>query len=117
SQRRLDDKIKSYENDLIRLKRRRNTWSPISDLPSEVLSDIFLLSFQSSADSEAQLHRNALPENVRLSISHVSYAWRMVALNSPELWATIHIRDTTKTTFLGLALRNSKDMPLTIEAH
>ncbi|KAF5339349.1 hypothetical protein D9611_009857 [Ephemerocybe angulata] len=117
SQRRLDDKIKSYENDLIRLKRRRNTWSPISDLPSEVLSDIFLLSFLSSADSEAQLHRKALPENVRLSISHISYAWRTVALNSPELWATIHIRDTTKTTILALALQNSKGMPIAIEAH
>src|SRR5690242_2447657 len=55
---------------LIPIRRQRNSMSPVSSLPPEVLTDIF--SYGTLADT--------------LRVSWVSSAWRAVAINSPSLW-------------------------------
>ncbi|KAF6764595.1 hypothetical protein DFP72DRAFT_744597, partial [Ephemerocybe angulata] len=107
----LDCEIARLEQDLIVLKRRRNALSPVSQLPSEILSKIFYFGLH-FLQADEKTRTEILPEDTRLSISHVDHHWRTVALESPELWSEIHVRDTTKTEYLTLAMDNSKMQPL-----
>ncbi|KIM89989.1 hypothetical protein PILCRDRAFT_203925 [Piloderma croceum F 1598] len=58
--------------------------SPISAIPSEVLSTIFEAVCLSSS-----LRPTRLP--VEIVLSHVSGHWRSVSLNDPHLWTGIHV--------------------------
>ncbi|KAF5326389.1 hypothetical protein D9611_000634 [Ephemerocybe angulata] len=112
----LDCKIARLEQDLIVLKRRRNALSPISQLPSELLRKIFYLSLhflQADRNSRTKI----LPEDTRLSISHVDHHWRTAVLESPELWSEIHVRNTTKVEYLAIARNNSKMQPLYVDGY
>ncbi|KAF6749924.1 hypothetical protein DFP72DRAFT_912037 [Ephemerocybe angulata] len=112
----LDCEIARLEQALIVLKRRRNALSPVSQLPSELLSKIFYLSLR-FIQADRRSRTKILPEDTRLSISHVAHHWRTVALESPELWSEIHVRDTTKVEYLALARNNSKMQPLYVEGY
>jgi hypothetical protein len=79
SRRLIDEKIANFEECIRRLKSQRNELAPISQLPPEILSSIFsYAAAQSGFDSNRPL--------VRYFFTHVSRAWRSVALDSPTLW-------------------------------
>ncbi|KAF6751404.1 hypothetical protein DFP72DRAFT_1071604 [Ephemerocybe angulata] len=89
--------------------------SPVSKLPVELLSKVFYLSLQ-FMDANGRRKPNTFPERTRLTIAHVSHHWRETALNFPDLWAEIYIRAKSKVEFIDLALTNSKEQPLYMEA-
>ncbi|TCD68952.1 hypothetical protein EIP91_009342 [Steccherinum ochraceum] len=82
---------------LVALKVRRNALLPISRLPPEVLSEIFL---QCRAAMDTYIadyfdrdlaDTPAFPYPWMAAITHVCHQWREVAMNTHELWATIHL--------------------------
>ncbi|KAF6749904.1 hypothetical protein DFP72DRAFT_912005 [Ephemerocybe angulata] len=116
SQKDLDIEIAQLEQDLIKLKRRRNMLSPVSQLPPELLTRIFYLSLrfiEADGLKRAEIH----PEVTRLAITHVSHDWRTVGHESPELWSEIHVRDTTKMECLDFSRKMAKNLPLHAEAY
>ncbi|KAF5326388.1 hypothetical protein D9611_000635 [Ephemerocybe angulata] len=79
----------------------RNTLSPITQLPAELLTRIFYLSLQFvEADGLT-----------RTSTRH----WRNLVLESPQLWSEVHIRNDTRVEYLDLVCKNSKAIPLHVE--
>ena len=108
----IDAEIKSLEESIRALKRRRNALSPISSLPPEVFAVI--LSFACLPGIPLL---GGTPEHnlARIHVSHVCHQWREIALNQPLLWS--HVDFTT----LGLAgasemLVRAKSVPLYLEA-
>ena len=77
----IDAEIKSLEESLRALKKRRNTLSPISSLPTEVIAAIFYLL------------REQPDINLALPVTHVCHRWREIALAHPLFWS--HLDFTT----------------------
>ncbi|KAJ3514749.1 hypothetical protein NLJ89_g2196 [Agrocybe chaxingu] len=73
--------------------------SPISTLPPELLSSIFILARPQSRFPPV------LPFEV--VISHVSRYWREVALSTPQLWSKIYIYSSASTKWIRPYLRRS----------
>ncbi|KAF5326385.1 hypothetical protein D9611_000630 [Ephemerocybe angulata] len=113
SQQALDLEIAKLEQDLVILRRRRNSLSPISQLPTELIFRIFYLSIH-CPETERKVLISIRLEGTRRSITHVSHGWRTVALEWPKLWSEIHIRDRTNVEHLDLARKRAKDLPLSI---
>ncbi|KAG8943087.1 hypothetical protein FRC04_003233 [Tulasnella sp. 424] len=84
--------------------RRRTSFLPIHRLPPEILSASIA---HSMADIECHNHQKRL-----IQLSTVSRWWREVALGTPSLWGVISSQDPGW--IVSLALKRSKDAPLTI---
>jgi hypothetical protein len=100
----IDAEIKSLEESLRALKQRRNTLSPISSLPAEVIAAIFLL---------ARLpDKTGRPD---LRVSHVCRRWREIVLDYPLFWSHVNI---TAIGPVGVTemLARAKMAPLCLEA-
>jgi hypothetical protein len=90
--------VADVDNDILHLKRRRaalmrrrNALLPVSRLPAELLAYIFeLTSTQAIPFMMASYVRNWWPQApnpfVVLSLSHVSWAFRGLAIRTPALW-------------------------------
>ncbi|KAH9170623.1 hypothetical protein EDB89DRAFT_1276393 [Lactarius sanguifluus] len=110
----IDAEIKSLEESIQALRRRRNALAPISSLPTEVVVTIFsflrvrvtLLAFKLGAKSEG-------PAWLRLA--HVCHQWREIALNQPLFWSHV---DFTTVSSAGAAeiLARAEKVPLQLEA-
>ncbi|KAH9058274.1 hypothetical protein EDB87DRAFT_933890 [Lactarius vividus] len=110
----IDAEIKSLEESIQALRRRRNALVPISSLPTEVLVTIFsflrvrvtLLAFKLGEKSEG-------PEWLR--VAHVCHQWREIALNQPLFWSHV---DFTTVSSVGAAemLARAETVPLQLEA-
>ncbi|KAK0217879.1 hypothetical protein IW262DRAFT_1463198 [Armillaria fumosa] len=98
----IDVEILQHEEAVRLLKSRRNTLAPISQLPPEMLSRIFL--FVSYPRERSLLWIN---------VSHVSRHWRAVALGFPALWSSPPFMTPT---WAHEMLKRSKMAPLTIVA-
>ncbi|KAF6751386.1 hypothetical protein DFP72DRAFT_908273 [Ephemerocybe angulata] len=97
----LDREIARLEQDLLALKRRRNTELPVSRLPPELLSKIFFLALRYMDVDYSKMR----PQWTKMSICAVSHHWREIAFNAPELWMEIQIQANTKVQYLDLALK------------
>ena len=75
----IDKQISKHERSIIALKTLRNTFSPISRLPTEVLCHIFYF-------TQEQQRYFVLSW---IKVTYVSRQWRTVALNSPNLWTNL----------------------------
>ncbi|KAF8159443.1 hypothetical protein B0H34DRAFT_703478 [Crassisporium funariophilum] len=101
----IDQEIARLEDAVRALRFRRNTLSPISCLPPELLSRIF-----SSIEN-----RKFLTKKYRwIQFSQVSSHWRSVALNSPTLWTNIPLACPLR---MEEMLRRSKMANLTVKAN
>ncbi|KAJ7823012.1 hypothetical protein B0H13DRAFT_2126038 [Mycena leptocephala] len=80
---------------------RLNALAPISSLPPEILSHIFLF----CVSSNPVVGTSGLGW---LAVTHVTHRWREVALGCPELWANIIFRRK----LLSISLSRSKMVPL-----
>ncbi|KAK0188990.1 hypothetical protein F5146DRAFT_690294 [Armillaria mellea] len=98
----IDAEILHHEEAVRQLKSRRNTLAPISQLPPEMLSRIFLFV---SYPRERPL--------LWINVSHVSQHWRAVALGFPALWSSPPFMSPT---WAHEMLKRSKMAPLTIVA-
>ncbi|KAF5339428.1 hypothetical protein D9611_009841 [Ephemerocybe angulata] len=118
----LDDRIVQLErqlkDELISMKRRRNGMSPVSKLFPELLSKIFSISTIGDWDppTEKQDRRQAGPyRRGCIIISQVSWSWRTIALGSPDVWARIRIRTTTKNRLVKYMMKNASQVPLSVD--
>lgn len=76
---------------LRKFRNRRSDIAPISSLPPELLSRVFLLARKTEpCFLEEAAHLNCLPESLE-SLLHVCSYWRSVALALPALWIHIDI--------------------------
>ena len=100
----IDDEIRSLEESILALRRRRNALAPISCLPPEVFSTIF-----SFVRAEEPDHLECL------NISHICRQWREIVLSQPLLWDEL---DFTTVTSAGAAeiLARARSVPLDLEA-
>ncbi|KAF8267395.1 hypothetical protein EI94DRAFT_1786473 [Lactarius quietus] len=114
----IDAEIKSLEESVLALKRRRNALSPISSLPTEVITIIFSYSRLPSTSSISSLPTEVIddlfqscrlpgmappgrsPEHCLawLRAAHVCHQWREIALNYPLFWSHV---DFTNLTLAG----------------
>ncbi|KAF5339336.1 hypothetical protein D9611_009872 [Ephemerocybe angulata] len=111
----LKEELNRLSLSLNTLERQRNALSPVSKVPPELLFKIFYLSLQ-FMDASGHRLPNVFPERTRLAITHVSQRWRETSLNFPDLWAEIYLRENTSHQSIDMALRNSQNQPLYIEA-
>jgi hypothetical protein len=104
----IDDELVALEERMRALRTRRNSLSPISSIPPELLSTIFVHHAQ-----QTQLLYN--PDNPDilswLIVGHICRHWREVALGTPELWATPFLNSLQATDEM---LARSKMAPLNL---
>jgi hypothetical protein len=108
----IDDEIRSFEESILALRRRRNALAPISCLPPEVFATIF--SFVRRSPDCLILAEE--PDHLAcLRISHVCHQWREIVLSQPLLWDDL---DFTTVTSAGAAeiLARARSVPLDLEA-
>ena len=97
----IDKQISKHEKSVITLKTLRNTFSPISKLPTEILCQIFYF-FQESRHFVLNW----------IQVTYVCRQWRAVALNSPNLWTNLPLGYGHWTSVM---LERSKRTSLTIK--
>ncbi|KAG7444915.1 uncharacterized protein BT62DRAFT_994944 [Guyanagaster necrorhizus] len=100
----IDAEILQHEEAVRDLKSQRNALAPISKLPPEMLSRIFLFVSYPHGSYKSLLWIN---------VSHVSQHWRAVALGFPALWSSPPF---TTPAWAHEMLKRSKMAPLTIVA-
>jgi hypothetical protein len=84
----LDEEIERTRTHLIHLLKRRNLSSPsICVLPSEVLSQIFIMTQRALREFERKW----------IALAHVCHQWRQVALITPHLWTAVDYRTPAAT--------------------
>ncbi|EPQ55506.1 hypothetical protein GLOTRDRAFT_128737 [Gloeophyllum trabeum ATCC 11539] len=94
--------IRECEEELARRKRSRNSLMPVSRLPTELLLKIIAIAWGDCASSRPMF---------LLHVSHVCWLWRMVALDTPALWARVGLANPRH---VKLMLKRSKGVPLTV---
>ncbi|KAF5339396.1 hypothetical protein D9611_009903 [Ephemerocybe angulata] len=105
----IDREIARLELQLIDLKRRRNTLSPISTIPPEILSNIFFLALR-FLQVDGDTLEDVEPDVTKRAICAVSHQWRETAFTEPKLWMEIHVRDFTATKYLDLIGKNLREI-------
>jgi hypothetical protein len=110
----IDAAIKSSEASIRELRRRRNTLAPISSLPTEVITAIFLL---------LRIPRSSSPHTIGqksdclewLRVAHVCHQWREIALNQPLFWSHVNFTSFSSAGATEI-LNRAKTVPLHLEA-
>lgn len=75
------------------IEERRVIMNPARRLPTEILTQIFLLCIDEAPRNDASPHTNSLDyDYMPWRIAQVSRRWRAVALSFPRLWSTIRIK-------------------------
>ncbi|KAF7430839.1 hypothetical protein PC9H_006553 [Pleurotus ostreatus] len=98
----IDHQLSQLDNSARTLRGRRNALAPISTLPPEILSMVFMYAEAASNNSLAWI-----------KVSHVCQHWRAVALDSPRLWTNIVL---SRPKWTREMLKRSKMAPLDIKA-
>ncbi|KAH9070761.1 hypothetical protein EDB83DRAFT_2262311 [Lactarius deliciosus] len=110
----IDAEIRSLEESLRALRRRRNALAPISSLPPELFAAI--LSFLRLPPSGTVLLGGEPDRYLSwLSVAHVCHEWREVALNHPFFWSHVDFTTLTPTGATEMLIR-AKSVPLYLEA-
>ena len=100
----IDAEIKSLEESLRALRQRRNTLSPISSLPVEVISAIFLLARLPGSEGQPDIR-----------VAQVCRRWRKIVLDHSLFWSHVNL---TGIGWVGVTemLARAKMTPLYLEA-
>ena len=100
----IDAEINSLEESIRALRQRRNTLSPISSLPAEVIAAIFLL---------ARLPGERGQPDIR--VAQVCRRWREIVLDHPRFWSHINLTAIGRAGMTEMLAR-AKMAPLYLEA-
>jgi hypothetical protein len=102
----IDSEIRRLNDTVCSLKSRRNSLCPVSRLPPEVLSEVFLV----SAEQLQAQHRFKVDFSW-ISVAHVCRLWRHIALQHGRLWGKIDMTRPDRTTAF---VDRSKGAPLAV---
>ncbi|KAG1882607.1 hypothetical protein F4604DRAFT_343344 [Suillus subluteus] len=105
----IDDELEALEERKRALRTRRNTHSPISSIPPELLSTIFVFHVQQTQSRYSPDNPNILSWRI---IGRICRHWREIALGTPELWATPFLNCSKATDEM---LTRSKMAPLNLK--
>ncbi|KAF8647498.1 hypothetical protein AX16_006703 [Volvariella volvacea WC 439] len=113
----IDEEIaRSYER-IRHLRALRNTLVPVARLPDELLLKIiFAHRSQHEADIVQQFGDDEYFPTLSyswLSITHVCHHWRMVALECPNLWTKMYIRNN-HSNWLDDFIQRSQSAPISL---
>lgn len=92
---------------------------PVSTLPNEIVSEIFLQCVSSSNRADRIPSGRKAP----LILGQICHKWRQIALSTPSLWTTIELRLGNHEThenqlhLLETWLSRSRDCPLSLSIH
>jgi hypothetical protein len=114
---RMDDALDLLRTQRALVARRRNTILPVSRLPPELLATILLMACRKrvkchNTDWIAEWCPTASDPSTAVELSHVSHAFRLVALATASLWSNIgasHVK-----TLAHQLVRRAGRMPLTV---
>ncbi|KAH9894408.1 hypothetical protein C8Q73DRAFT_695487 [Cubamyces lactineus] len=116
-QRTLKEEILQHEREAAFLSSRLNSRLPVSRLPPEILSEIFL--FQAAIVREEQISRLedlqtecASPFYGWTNVSQVCSSWRALALSLPSLWNWLAFDHRTESAYARLLVYRSRGLPL-----
>ncbi|KAJ3539756.1 hypothetical protein NMY22_g4592 [Coprinellus aureogranulatus] len=124
-----------------RMNREKNLLAPINRLPAEVLAKIFLMSLITSQEfthppslfPSARIHqrfgsrgqpagyvfqcaqKGLKPDYLKLC--HVCQDWRIIALDTSELWTHIEVHTRTKPELLDFIRARTKGLPIILDIH
>jgi len=98
--------LATVDKDILSILTRRNTLVPISILPAEVLSRIFLFAAFNSSD-------DTMPKLRSINFTHVCWHWRQVALDNSTLWK--NFSDNEHKEWIVERLSRARNAPLAIE--
>lgn len=110
----VEEEIQRHSRAIRMLQARLNASAPISKLPPELLSEIFI----HVASDRAQVHERAPlyhPYWTWISVLQVCTHWRAVAIASPRLWSRIVV--TMHPEWMKEVLQRSRSAPLFVSAH
>lgn len=103
--------IKSLEDTVLALTRRRNALAPISSLPTEVIAAIFFL-----LRNLRLFGSDGRPKSfLALRVAQVCHQWREIALENPLLWSHFDF-STVSPAGATEILARAKMTPLSLEA-
>ncbi|KAH8994106.1 hypothetical protein EDB86DRAFT_1283301 [Lactarius hatsudake] len=110
----IDAEIKSLEGSIRALKFRRNALTPISFLPTEVITTIF--SFLVPVAPSPFTILGERPDHLTwLRVAHVCHHWREIVLNQPLFWSHVDFTVLTSAGAAGILTR-AKTAPLYLDA-
>ncbi|KAJ8507888.1 hypothetical protein ONZ45_g9775 [Pleurotus djamor] len=116
-QRSIDDQVSQLEARIRSLKTKRNTYARVSQLPVEIISEIFIMAKWSSISLRNRYKviggsvTDFSGEKNWLNVAGVCTHWRQLALQCPRLWSAINLSSVDRA--LGM-LKRSKSAPLEI---
>ncbi|KAG1848719.1 hypothetical protein DFJ58DRAFT_746755 [Suillus subalutaceus] len=99
----IDDELEALEERKRALRTRRNSHSPISSIPPELLSTIFVFHVQQTQSRYSPDNPDAL---LWLIIGRICRHWREIALGTPELWATPFLNSSKATDEMLTRIQN-----------
>jgi len=102
----IDNEIRRLNDCICSLKSRKNSLCPVSRLPPEVLSEVFLVLAE-----QLQAQDRFKVDFKWISVAHVCHLWRNVALQHGRLWGKI---DVTKPDRTRVFVDRSKGAPLAV---
>ena len=102
----IDSEIRRLNNCICSLKSRRNSFCPVSRLPPEVLSEVFLVLAE-----QLQAQDRFKVDFKWISVAHVCHLWRDIAVQHGRLWGKI---DMTKPDRTKSFVDRSKGAPLAV---
>lgn len=102
----IDREIRRLNSWICSLKSRRNSLCPVSRLPPEVLSEVFLVFAE-----QLQAQERFEVDFKWTTVSHVCHLWRDIALQHGRLWGKI---DMTRPDRTRVFVDRSKGAPLAI---
>ncbi|KAJ8507894.1 hypothetical protein ONZ45_g9782 [Pleurotus djamor] len=110
-QRCIDDQISQLHARICALRTKRNTYARISQLPAEIIAEIFLHTKRAAECTPMPNATYFARERCWLQIVSVCTYWRETALNCPRLWSTIELDPVERASRL---IKRTKSVPLFI---
>ncbi|KAJ8514193.1 hypothetical protein ONZ45_g8243 [Pleurotus djamor] len=116
-QRNIDDQVSQLQARIRSLKTKRNTYARVSQLPAEIISEIFIMAKWSSISLRTTykvMGGSGIEfsgEKNWLNVAGVCTHWRQLTLQCPRLWSVIDLTSADRA--LGM-LKRSKSVPLEI---
>lgn len=110
----IDEEIAVHESAVRELRTRRNSYSPTSKFPNELISEIFIIV---KAMSTVPLSYGETRDRGGgwLNVAGVCRAWRDIALNTPRLWNEMDTSCVKSLEWTSTMLARSKAAPLFVE--